>query len=431
MQVDPAAALAGVLDRLGPGHPPHLAVAVSGGADSMALALLAADWAAARGGRVTALTVDHALRPQSGAEAAQVGRWLAARDIPHVILVRAGVRPTADVQAMARSARYRLLTEWCRAQGVTHLLLAHHQADQAETLLLRLGRGSGVDGLAAMAPMVSRDGVVLLRPLLDVPADCLRGFLKGRGQDWIEDSSNADPAFARVRMRRLLPVLAGEGLSVPRLAETAARMRRARDALDWMVAQRAATSVRLHPAGFATVDLAAFIDPPEEIGLRLLVRLLQAAGGGDYPPRAERTEGLFQRLAQGRAGKATLAGCTLAIGADSVVFAREAARQAAPVTLVPGERLLWDGRLRVEVPNDLPAGLRLAGLGASGWRPLGKVAPVPAPARASLPALFDRDGVFAVPHLGYKRGGGVISAEWIVWEGPMRHCLVPAGGGII
>ncbi len=430
MQVaNPAAAVAAVLDRLGPA--PHLAVAVSGGADSMALTLLAADWVAARGGQITALTIDHALRPDSDTEARQVGRWLSARNIPHVILVRAGPRPTANLQAKVRTARYHLLTEWCRAHGVAHLLLAHHQTDQAETVLLRLGRGSGADGLAAMAAISHRDGVGLVRPLLDVPADSLRRWLESRGQDWIEDPSNADRTFARVRMRQLLPALDREGLSVARLAETAARLRRVRDALDWMVAERALECVDLHPAGFATVKTKAFTDGPEEIGLRLLVRLLQAVGGGDYPPRAERSQSLFARLAQRRAGKATLAGCTVAIGIDRVVFAREAARQAAPVTLVPGASLVWDGRLRIDVPRDLPAGLILGGLGAGGWRTLGKVAPVPAPARASLPALIDSVGVFAVPHLGYKRGGGALSADWIVWDAPMRHCLVPAGGGII
>src|SRR5580700_10131771 len=132
---------------------PRLAVAVSGGADSMALALLAQRWAEARGGELTALTVDHRLREAAAGEAAQVGRWLGQRGITHRILVREDGHPRGGVQAAARDARYRLLESWCREAGVLHLLVGHHREDQAETLLLRLARGSGLDGLAGMAAL--------------------------------------------------------------------------------------------------------------------------------------------------------------------------------------------------------------------------------------------------------------------------------------
>ena len=122
---------------------PHLAIAVSGGADSMALALLADRWARMRGGRVTALTVDHGLRAEAAAEAAQVARWLAERGIAAMTLAGVAPLPRRDIQAQARALRYRLLEGWCAEAGVLHLLIAHHQEDQAETLLLRLGRGSG------------------------------------------------------------------------------------------------------------------------------------------------------------------------------------------------------------------------------------------------------------------------------------------------
>ena len=132
-------------------RPPALAVAVSGGADSMALTLLAADWAAARRGSIVALTVDHRLRNESRAEAKQVAAWLAARGIEHKILAWTGEKPSSDVQAAAREKRYELLEDWCRRQGILHLLVAHNLDDQAETFLLRLGRGSGLYGLSGMA----------------------------------------------------------------------------------------------------------------------------------------------------------------------------------------------------------------------------------------------------------------------------------------
>ncbi len=147
---------------------PVLAVAVSGGADSLALALLADRWARAAGGHIVALTVDHRLRPESGAEAAQVEAWLGARAIAHRRLDWRDARAGSDLQARARAARYALLQDWCAVAGVLHLLLAHHQDDQAETFLLRLGRGSGVDGLGAMAPVSYARACRLLRPLLDI-----------------------------------------------------------------------------------------------------------------------------------------------------------------------------------------------------------------------------------------------------------------------
>src|SRR5262249_13344993 len=186
---------------------PRVAVAVSGGSDSMALALLAHDWATRRGGEIAALTVDHGLRTEAAAEARQVGRWLRGRGIAHRIL-RWRPPPGAlsgGMQAAARAARYRLLADWGRQRGGLHVALAHQREDQAETVLLRLARGSGLDGLAAMAPIAERAGVRLIRPLLPIPRARLRATLAGAQQSWVDDPSNDDPAHARIRMRRLLP----------------------------------------------------------------------------------------------------------------------------------------------------------------------------------------------------------------------------------
>jgi tRNA(Ile)-lysidine synthase len=171
------------LDRIGPfERPPHLAIAVSGGADSMALALLADAWARPRGGEITALTVDHRLRPESQSEARQVGIWLAARGIAQETLVWDGPHATGDIQAAARAARYRLLEDWCAERRVVHLLTAHHSEDRAETFWLRLARGSGLDGLAGISAVTERAQCRVLRPLLDVPPARLRARLRVEGQ---------------------------------------------------------------------------------------------------------------------------------------------------------------------------------------------------------------------------------------------------------
>ena len=188
--------------RLGPfGPSPRIAAAVSGGADSMALLLLAARWAPGAGARLVALTVDHGLRAESAAEAARVAAWCAARGIAHRVLEWRGAKPAAGLQEAARTARYGLLAGWCRRGGIVHLLTGHNAGDQAETFLMRLRRGSGVAGLAGMPAVAVRDGVRVLRPLLGVRRERLEAALEAAGEAWIEDPSNRDPAFERVRVR--------------------------------------------------------------------------------------------------------------------------------------------------------------------------------------------------------------------------------------
>ncbi len=234
---------------------PQLAVAVSGGADSLALALLAERWARARGGRIVALTVDHGLRRESAGEAAAVARWMKRRGIAHRILVWRGAKPGAGIQAAARAARYRLLEDWCaaraRARGIVHLLLGHQREDQAETLLLRLERGSAAYGLAAMPAITERPGVRLLRPLLAVPRAALADFLRREGQAWIDDPSNRDRRYRRVHMRA---ALGGDSALSKRIADSAAELGRTRAALEAGVADCLVRAVTLHPEAFASLD---------------------------------------------------------------------------------------------------------------------------------------------------------------------------------
>ncbi len=194
--------------RLGPfEHHPRLAVAVSGGADSMALVLLAKAWTESRKGSLLALTVDHGLRSNSRDEAEIVGQWLHALGIAHEILTWNDAKPATGRQEAGRAARYRLLLDRCRAGGILHLMLGHHRDDQAETVLLRIAAGSGIDGLAAMTEVRTTPYARLLRPLLGVPRASLEAILVSRGQGWVDDPSNHNSDFQRVRLRNLAPIL--------------------------------------------------------------------------------------------------------------------------------------------------------------------------------------------------------------------------------
>jgi len=392
---------------------PRLAVAVSGGSDSMALALLVAAWARRHGDGITAVTVDHGLRPEAAAEARQVGRWLRTRGIAHRIL---RWRPPPDgalpggLQAAARTARYGLLAGWCRRHGVLHLALAHQQEDQAETLLLRLARGSGLDGLAAMAPVAERASVRLIRPLLPIARVRLRATLAHARQAWIDDPSNDDPVHARIRMRRLLPALAGEGLGAARLAATAAHLGRARAAIDDAVAALLSEAAAVFPAGYIRLEAAALRAAPTEVSLRALARCLVTVGGRAYAPRLDRLERLHDRVRSGElGGGATLGGCIALPRRGDLLICREPEMASEEMPIAPGATVLWDGRFRITRPALGPSGratrLVVRRLGADGWAAV--VAqdrglrghPIPPAVRPSIPALWSRRSIMAVPHL--------------------------------
>src|SRR6476660_7203720 len=211
-----------------------IVLAVSGGPDSIALMWLAARWrrAWARGPRLIAVTVDHGLRPGAAAEAREVKRLARSLDLPHRTLRWSGVKPKTGVPAAARAERYRLLARAARASGATHILTAHTRDDQAETLLMRMLRGSGIAGLAAMARETERDGVWLARPLLDIPKSRLVATLGKAKIAFADDPTNSDTSFTRPRLRALMPALVEEGGDSRNLARLATRLARANAAIE-------------------------------------------------------------------------------------------------------------------------------------------------------------------------------------------------------
>lgn len=399
-----------LLSPLGPFESkPVLAAAVSGGSDSMALALLAAGWAKARNGRLVALVVDHRLRRGSTAEARRVRSWLQARGIACRVLTWTGRKPATGLQAAARAARYRLLSDWCRRNGVLHLMTAHTRDDQAETFLLRLERGSGPDGLAGMAAAAEGPDLRLIRPLLSIPKSRLQGTLRAHAQDWIEDPSNRNAAFARVAVRRLLagPHALLDAEPIARAAETFGRLRRL---LDETVSRWLARYAAVYPAAYITVDAGAFRAAAPEIARRALTRCLLCVSGHEHPPRGERLERLLAELRNGAFKSArTLGGCRIIPAGTGILICAEPARTSAMPLPRPVSDALWGRRFRVAVRSAEGGGLRLGALGAGGWseivqaEPQLRAHPVPHPARLALPALRSRGRIVSVPQLGFRR----------------------------
>lgn len=289
-------------------------LAVSGGADSTGLLLLAARWAAGRPVRLHAATVDHGLRPAAAAEAVGVARLAGRLGVPHAILRWTGRKPATGIEAAARAARYALLDGHAGEIGATCLVTAHTRDDQAETVLMRLAAGSGPAGLAAMRPAAVRGGMLHLRPLLDVPKARLVATLRAAGAGWSEDESNAQARFARPRLRAARAVLAREGLTDARLARFARRAARAEDALAAAGAdawRRAASEAERE----ILLDAAVMAGVPEEIALRLLRAAIERVGSGVV--RLDRLEALAAAL-RGPEGnrKRTLAGAAVRRLAD-------------------------------------------------------------------------------------------------------------------
>ncbi|MFA5122552.1 tRNA lysidine(34) synthetase TilS [Zavarzinia sp.] len=381
------------LDRLAP--PPRLALAVSGGADSLALLLLADAWSGLAPGRtLDILTVDHGFRPEAAAEAERVAALARRLGHGHTVLRPAAPLPRRGLEAAARAARYALLGDWCRRAGVTALLTGHSRDDQAETLLLRLQRGSGLDGLAAMAPASALPGLRLLRPLLDFSRAELTGLVEAAGWIPVADPMNEDARFARVAVRRAIATL---GLDAAGLAATAARLQRDRAAIEAAAAEIACRAFTLDAWGVASIDRRALAGAPAPFVERALGRLIRAVGGGAYPPRRERLDRLAERLASTDeifAG-ATLGGCRFLAGRERVTVLREARHLGPPLQLDAGASGVWDDRFAVEAGPHPITVTALGDRSAPGLPALRRVE------RLVTPAVFSNGELLAVPALEF------------------------------
>ena len=386
----------------------RIALAVSGGPDSVALAHLIARWRAEGGVKpdVTVLTVDHGLRPGSRDEALFVGRVASGLGLPHAIRTWSPAPgQSGGLQAKARAARYDLLAAYCHAHNIEALVTAHHLDDQAETFLMRLKRGSGLDGLAAIPEESAWAGITVLRPLLDMPKTRLAATLIEADLASVEDPSNLDPRFERARMRGCGDALAKLGLTAEALARSARRLRRARAALDGAATAFLSEHGVMSEAGYGLIERQALIAAPAEIALRALARTVAAMGGGAKPVRLAKLEALLTGLQDGPGKTHTLGGCRLQPIAGKIGVFRETRGTGLPsLQLAPGERALWDNRFRVEFGRSEAEPVTVQALGEAAWRDLSASSPwlaaLPRCAGATLPACWRGDEGIVLPRLG-------------------------------
>ena len=377
----------------------HIAVAVSGGSDSMALLRLAEQWSDHRI-KISVLTVDHGLRPEAAAEAGKVAEWCALRGLEHRTLRWEGPKPSTGLQAKARAARYDLMSVWCKANGVTYLLTGHTMDDQAETVLMRQRRTDTAESLAGIWETSIWNGVNVFRPLLGQSRADLRAYLTSLGQPWIEDPSNSDRRFERVRVRQ---TLAEEGRRVA-LADIAVQAGRAARAFAVDTEQWLNGQLTSYPEGFGAIPRAGFHELDPALQRRVLQHLLLIYGAGN---RAE--PGELDYLAKWIMGQGisrrTLGGAMLACRQSSVLIGREWARISPDPADVPDSgEILWDGRFLIEAPPGaqvVPVG-RLHGVA--------RREEIPGFVQQSLPAVLMGDRGVIIPHLAAGPG---VSAKFI------------------
>ncbi len=401
-------------------------VAVSGGADSVALMILLHRWRELQPDlpNVEIATIDHGLRASSASEAQWVGELASTLGLTHTTKCWTGDKPTSGLQAAARQARYRLLLEICAErdlQAPVALVTAHTQDDQAETVVMRLARGSGVDGLGAMAEQrpLKRVGkgdrapVMLVRPLLDVSKQTLVAFLKAKHQTWRDDPSNTSRDFERIRLRQAMPQFETLGVGTSALALSAKRARRARAALDQIVSEFVEHYVAIHNGAYAGLSWTVFQAAPDEIQMRVLTEVLSAFGGAAQKAQLSQIEALQATLTSTKVFRSmTLGGCIISLNEEELQIYREPGREPLPeLDLLPGQEMIWDQRFQVSVASadsdtDACQVTRVRPLDATTFAAIrgdlaADYASVSAQVAQTLPSFWRGDQLLALPTLEF------------------------------
>ncbi|MEL7461432.1 MAG: tRNA lysidine(34) synthetase TilS [Pseudomonadota bacterium] len=371
-----------------------LGVAVSGGSDSLGLLHLLSDLS---GRRLHVVTVDHGLRPTSAGEALHVERIAEALGHRHTTLTWAGWDGKGNLQDQARRTRYSMMAGWAADLALDAVALGHTMDDQAETFLMRLGREAGVDGLASMDRRFTRFGTTFIRPLLFCRREALRDMLAARGVTWVEDPSNDDETFDRVRARRAVEGLVPLGLTADKLAAAAANLSAARGALDTYGEKFIRAYVK-STAGDLTFDRTAFQGEPMETRRRLLAAALRFVASAPYPPRRAALDDALDAVAEPR--NTTLHGCRVLASDMMVRITRE---HAAIASLSGPTDEVWDMRWRLDGPHDPGLQVRPLGeavVGVPTWRDT----KLPRATLLASPAVWRGETLVAAPVAGLENG---------------------------
>ncbi|MBR4932480.1 MAG: tRNA lysidine(34) synthetase TilS [Alphaproteobacteria bacterium] len=366
----------------------HIAVGISGGADSLCLTLLLSEWAKQNNIDLTALTVNHNLRTVAAQEAEDVHHFLTQKNIHHVILTNQKPIPESGLEVYARQIRYDLLTDYCRKHQIFDLFLAHHQADQAETFLLRLAKSTGLNGLSGMRITSVRNGLKIHRPLLSVSKQDLTDTLNASQITWVEDEMNADERYERVKWRHFLPVLAEKGVSLSAIAQTMQRLSRADEALAEYTEAFINKNVWIDFRGFARLPVEKWQLLPAEIKIRVVMDLIQQIGQSDKQISLKSVEHLCNKLPC----SATIGNCVFVPHKTGLYIGKEKHLMPVQKSVKAGETIVWD-RFKMTALTDC---IVKAGM------PVQKIENIPAVIQKSFPAVFMEKELEKTVQIDYK-----------------------------
>ena len=395
-------AFAKAMETLAPFEPhPLLAVAVSGGPDSMALAILANEWACACGGSAHAILIDHGLRKESANEIRVAAEALEKLGIATTSERLSGPAPKTGKPAWARRERYRVLGNVTRQLGALHLLTGHHRDDQAETMVLNLERGSGIKGLSGISSARGIGAARLIRPLLSFSKGQLEATANLRGVPIAYDPSNADLAYSRTRVRAQMTEARAN-----RLSETTTRLAQEDAALEITVAELAANTLTFSPLGWARISIPSMAQAPSVIALRLFARTVHAIGGREMSPRQDRVQAALDQILSGKKAKLTIGGTIVTRRQEQLSVWREPGKTHPPNLEQPGK---WDGRFDVTVEPFWPEGTEVRFMSYEGLRQMEAMgkrilldSTAPRAVLAALPGLWKEDKLIAAPSLQSK-----------------------------
>lgn len=285
--------------------PEKIAVAISGGSDSMALTLLSYNWSKLKKIDIISITVDHNLRKESGKEAKLVSNYMERRGIPHKILKYEGKIPKSNIESIAREYRYKMLFEYCKKENIKYLFIAHNADEQTETFFLNLSRGSGVYGLSSIPNIQEKEGIKIVRPMLNYSKKEIKEYLKKEKQKWIEDPSNKSDKYKRVRVRKLKKVLDELELTNERISKTILNMQRTREAIEFYVNEFIKEVKEYDDSEKILLKAENMKRYPKEIVLRGLSKILKEFGKKIYPPRLENLENIYYKIIRNELNKST------------------------------------------------------------------------------------------------------------------------------
>jgi tRNA(Ile)-lysidine synthase len=386
------------------------AIAVSGGSDSLALSILAKLYSLEQCSDFATLIIDHRLRKESAHEAKQTYKNLKKNNIKAEILTYRGSKFTSNIQKKARDLRYDLFQKYCKKNKIRFLILAHHQDDLIENFYIRLIRGSGIKGLTSLQNVseLNKD-FYILRPLLHFKKEELLNLTKKIYSTWIEDPSNLNEKFLRVRIRKMQSKLQKEGFDPKRVLKTIENLNTAKNSLDFYISKSEKKYLIFYKEGYATLKSTIFKNEAPEVIFRVIIKAIHFVSGEYYPPRSDSLKILIKNFLSKKFKSSTLGGCLIEKNSNTISFFREDRNLTSETLDKIKQTKNWDDRFLVYKNFDNKQKFIVKKLGNSGIDYLRKnkfissLDKIPVQAKKTLPSFWNHKGeLMFVPFINFK-----------------------------